>query len=78
MPSFFILAFSFCYIPRLFFCLPEWVKSKAWDDENGEYGERDLEGLGGKEQFTSADVKKLAGILRKRIAGLEGGEDKKN
>ena len=50
---------------------------KAWDDENGEYGNRDLEELGGKEKFASADIKKLAGLLRERIEGLEAGEDKK-
>ena len=29
VPFFFIFTFSFCCIPRLSFCLPEWVKSKA-------------------------------------------------
>jgi transposase len=53
------------------------MAERAWDEENSEYGERDLEELGGKEAFTSADVKELAGILRERIAGLEEGEGKK-
>ena len=53
------------------------MAEQVWDDENGEYGERDLEELGGKERFTSADVQALAGKLRERIAGLEDGENKK-
>jgi transposase len=48
-----------------------------WDDENGEYGNRDLEELGGKEQFSSADVKELACILKERLKALEDVEDKK-
>jgi len=54
------------------------MAERAWDDGNSEYGERDLEEMGGKEEFTSAGVKELAGIPRERIAGLEEGEDKKN
>jgi len=53
------------------------MAEKAWDDENGEYGNNDLEELGGKEKFTGTDIKKLAGLLRERIEGLEAGEDKK-
>jgi len=53
------------------------MAEQAWDDENTEYGNRDLEELGGKEKFTSKDVKELAGILRERIEGLEVEEDKK-
>jgi len=53
------------------------MAEKVWDDENSEYGNRDLEELGGKEKFTSADVKELAGILRERIEGLEAEEGKK-
>jgi hypothetical protein len=34
------------------------------EDENREYGEKDLEELGGKDGFTSHDVKELAGALR--------------
>jgi transposase len=54
------------------------MAEQVWDDENSEYGERDLEELGGKEEFTSADVKELAGILRERIEGFAAEEDKKN
>ena len=53
------------------------MAEKVWKDENDEYGNRDLEELGGKEQFTSADVKELAGILRERIEQLEDAESKK-
>jgi len=53
------------------------MAERAWDDENDEYGNRDLEELGGKEKFTGADVKELAGILRKKIERLEAGEGKK-
>jgi transposase len=53
------------------------MAEQAWDDENDEYGNHDLEELGGKERFTSADVKALAGILRERIEHLEAGADKK-
>jgi len=50
---------------------------RIWDDENDEYGESDLQELGGKEGFTSADVKALAGILRERLERLQAAEDKK-
>src|SRR5215469_8613365 len=53
------------------------MAGQAWDDENGEYGDRDLEELGGKEQFTSLEVKELAGILRERIERLESGATEK-
>ena len=53
------------------------MAEKIWDDENGEYGNGDLEELGGKEKFTGKDVKELAGILRGRIESLQAGEDKK-
>jgi len=53
------------------------MAEQIWDDENSDYGNRDLEELGGKEKFTSADVKALAGILRERIEQLETAEDKK-
>jgi hypothetical protein len=39
-----------------------------WEDENREYGEKDLEELGGKDGFTSRDVKELAGALRERAS----------
>jgi len=50
---------------------------QVWEDENGEYGDRDLEELGGKEGYTSADVKELAGILRERLEKLDDDESKK-
>jgi transposase len=50
---------------------------RVWKEENEEYGDRDLEELGGKEKFTSADVKELAGILREKIERLGEAEDKK-
>ena len=53
------------------------MAEQVWDDENTEYGNLDLEELGGKEKFTAGDVKKLAGILRERIEGIEAEEDKK-
>jgi hypothetical protein len=53
------------------------MAGQVWEDENKEYGNRDLEELGGKEKFTSADVKKLAGLLREKIQRLEDEEDKK-
>jgi transposase len=53
------------------------MAEQIWDDENNDYGNRDLEELGGKEKFTSADVKKLAGILQQRLDGLESEEGKK-
>jgi transposase len=53
------------------------MAEQVWEEENDEYGNRDLEELGGKETFTSADVKALAGILRERIERLEAGEGKK-
>jgi len=48
-----------------------------WKDENEAYGNRDLEELGGKEKFTSDDVKTLAGLMRERIESLEAGNCKK-
>jgi transposase len=33
------------------------LAEKVWDEENNEYGEHDLEELGGKEKYSSADVK---------------------
>jgi hypothetical protein len=51
---------------------------RGWKEENEEYGDSDLEELGGKEKFTGADVKALAGILREKIERLGAAEDKKN
>jgi hypothetical protein len=42
-----------------------------WEDENKDYGERDLEELGGKEAYTSEDVQELAEALKERIEKLE-------
>jgi transposase len=46
-----------------------------WEDENREYGERDLEELGGKDGFTSKEVKALAGALRERLEKLDAEKD---
>jgi transposase len=46
-----------------------------WEDENREYGEKDMEELGGKEGFTSRDVKELAGALRERLEKLDTEKD---
>ncbi|MCL2068016.1 MAG: transposase [Treponema sp.] len=54
------------------------LAEQVWEDEEKEYGERDLEELGGKERFTSGDVKKLAGILKERLENLNDEEDKKS
>jgi transposase len=53
------------------------MAEQAWKDENDEYGDRDLEEMGGKEKFTGADVEELAGILRERIEQVEAEEGKK-
>jgi hypothetical protein len=47
-----------------------------WEDENREYGEKDLEELGGKNGFTSRDVKELAGALRERLEKLDAAKDR--
>jgi phage repressor protein C with HTH and peptisase S24 domain len=47
-----------------------------WEDENREYGEKDLEELGGKDGFTSRDVKELAGALRERLEKLDAEKDR--
>jgi transposase len=52
----------------------------VWEDENEEYGKRDLEELGNKAGYTSKDVKELAAALTERIGKLEAageGEGKK-
>jgi transposase len=53
------------------------MAQQVWEDENSEYGCRDLEEMGGKEGFSSGDVKELANILRERLARLDEAEDKK-
>ena len=50
----------------------------VWEEENSEYGDRDLEELGGKEGYTSLDVKEMANVLRERLVRLDEGESKKN
>ena len=53
------------------------LAEQVWEDEDEEYGDRDLEELGGKEQFTSEDVKELAEVLKERLKRLTDEEDKK-
>ena len=53
------------------------VAEQIWEEENGEYGDKDLEELGDKTGYTSADVKELAGILKERLKRLTGEENKK-
>ena len=53
--------------PRAYVRLAEAVRK----EENEEYGERDLEELGNKAGYTSADVKELAAALVERIEKLE-------
>jgi hypothetical protein len=56
------------------------LAEEVWEEENGEYGDRDLEELGNKAGYTSADVKELAAALTERIEKLEArgkGEGKK-
>jgi transposase len=48
----------------------------AWRDENEEYGEGDLEELGGKAGYTRADVKELAEALKERLKKRERAGDK--
>jgi hypothetical protein len=53
------------------------LASQVWEDENAEYGKRDLEELGGKAGYTQADVKELAGILKQRLEQLGDEKSKK-
>jgi len=53
------------------------MAEQVWEDENSEYGDLDLEELGGKAGYTSNDVKELASMLRERLEKLEAEEDKK-
>jgi transposase len=46
-----------------------------WEDENREYGDKDLEELGGKDGYTGKDVKELAGALRERLKKLDTEKD---
>jgi hypothetical protein len=45
-----------------------------WEAENADYGDKDLEELGGKEKYTSAEVKNLVQVLSERVKKLEEGE----
>jgi transposase len=47
---------------------------RAVDDENEEYGDRDLEELGERSTFTAEDVKALAATINRRLAALEDSE----
>ena len=52
-----------------------------WEDENREYGDKDLEELGGKDGFTGKEVKEIAGSLREGLKKLDAekeAERKKN
>ena len=49
----------------------------VWEEENGKYGDNDLEELGGKEGYTSADVKELAGILKEKLQQIVDEDSKK-
>lgn len=51
--------------------------NRASDDENAEYGDRDLEELGQQATFTSEDVKTLAATLNERLAALNDTEESK-
>jgi hypothetical protein len=52
------------------------MADEIWKDENEDYGDRDLEELGGKEGYTSEDVQELANALEQRLLKLETGEDR--
>ncbi|MHB9293091.1 putative IS1182 family transposase ISBf5 [Hollandina sp. SP2] len=45
------------------------------EDENREYREKDLEAVGGKDGFTSREVKELACALREGLEKLDGEKD---
>jgi transposase len=53
------------------------LAERVWEEEDEEYGDKDLEELGGKDGYTSADVKELAGILKERVRKLADEKDKK-
>ena len=53
------------------------LAEQVWEDENGEYGDKDLEELGGKQGYTSSDVKELACLLREKVERLTDEEGKK-
>lgn len=51
------------------------MAERIWEDENREYGDNDLEERGGKDGYTSKDVKELAGALRERLEKLDTEKD---
>ena len=51
------------------------MANDIWEMENEDYGERDLEELGGKERFTSKEVKELATVLRGKLEELMSEKD---
>jgi hypothetical protein len=53
------------------------LAEKIWKKENKKYGDKDLEELGGKEGYTGADVKELAGVLKEKIQHIVDEKDKK-
>jgi hypothetical protein len=53
------------------------MAERIWEEENGEYGDSDLEELGGKDGYTSSDVKELAGKLKECIRHIADEENKK-
>jgi transposase len=53
------------------------LAEQVWEEENSEYGGGDLEELGGKDGYTSTDVKELASILKERLQQLDDEESKK-
>jgi len=53
------------------------LAEQIWEEENGEYGDKDLEELGGKEGYTSADVKELARVLKEKIQQISSEKHKK-
>ena len=53
------------------------LAEQVWEEENEAYGENDLEELKGKDGYTSADVKELAGVLKERLERLADEEVKK-
>jgi hypothetical protein len=54
------------------------MADRIWEDENEEYGERDLEEPGGKEPYVGKDAKGSAGMLRERLERPEAAGDEEN
>lgn len=53
------------------------LAERIWEAENEEYEDNDLEELGGKDGYTNADVKELAGILKERLQQIADEDSKK-